>query len=153
MIEYFEDEAGEWRYRVKARNGEPLATSEGYRDKTDAKRGFEALARAVATALFYPAEWPDGIQHLSMPHKMVSEGGSIPGPAENPVNRVEGGPVQFGDDWPGLFLRGDACFAYVLALRSFLADKSDAFARAGVDGLITAMEATNVNRERGASST
>lgn len=24
-------------------------------------------------------------------------------------NRVETGPVQFGNDWPGVFIRGDAC--------------------------------------------
>lgn len=27
--------------------------------------------------------------------------------------RVESGPIRFGDDWPGLFLRGDTCFGYL----------------------------------------
>lgn len=147
-VDYFEDQAGEWRYRIKGANGEPLVTSEGYRDKTDAKRGFEALKRAIAATVF-AIEWPDGIQHLSMPHAMVSEGGSIPGSAEQPVSRVESGPVRFGDDWAGLWLRGDNCLAYALALRALKADKADAFAVAGVDGLITALESTN---ERGAST-
>lgn len=26
--------------------------------------------------------------------------------------RVETGPVQFGNDWPGVFIRGDECCAY-----------------------------------------
>lgn len=28
---------------------------------------------------------------------------------EAQADRVETGPVQFGDDWPGLFIRGDNC--------------------------------------------
>ncbi len=32
------------------------------------------------------------------------------------AQRVETGPIQFGDDWPGIFLRGDTAlyFAYLL---------------------------------------
>lgn len=30
--------------------------------------------------------------------------------------RLESGPVQFGDDWPGVFLRGDHCAYYALCL-------------------------------------
>lgn len=28
---------------------------------------------------------------------------------EEQEERVETGPIQFGDDWPGFFLRGDDC--------------------------------------------
>lgn len=36
----YEDEAGEWRFQLIADNGENVGpASEGYRDKTDAKRG------------------------------------------------------------------------------------------------------------------
>ncbi|MFL5900939.1 MAG: YegP family protein [Solirubrobacterales bacterium] len=150
MIDYFKDEAGEWRYRVKGANGEPLATSEGYRDQTDAKRGFEALNRAVAASVFAP-EWPHGIQRFTMPAMLEEDEHG------NPVNeidhyrgkvppRIESGPVQFGDDWPGLWLRGDSCFAYALALRAERLQSADAFSRAGVDGLITALESTNINK-------
>jgi hypothetical protein len=31
--------------------------------------------------------------------------------------RVETGDVQFGDDWPGLFIRGDNAFALALAVK------------------------------------
>lgn len=30
--------------------------------------------------------------------------------------RVETGAIQFGDDWKGLFIRGDACIAIVGAV-------------------------------------
>lgn len=39
MLEIFKDEAGEWRYRLKGRQGEPMFTSEGYTRKADARRG------------------------------------------------------------------------------------------------------------------
>jgi hypothetical protein len=32
--------------------------------------------------------------------------------------RVETGAVQFGDDWPGLFLRGDNALALVIWIQS-----------------------------------
>jgi hypothetical protein len=44
-------------------------------------------------------------------------------PAEE--KRVESGPIMFGDDWPGLFLRGDDCFRYTFALREVILDKPD----------------------------
>ena len=31
-------------------------------------------------------------------------------------SRVETGPVQFGDDWPGIFIRGDNAMWYRYAL-------------------------------------
>lgn len=147
MTEYFEDQAGEWRYRVKGENGETLVTSEGYRDQTDAKRGYDALERILAGQHFTP-EWPSLIQHFTMPELLggISAHDAETGPPEHQPTRVEGGPVQFGDDWPGLFLRGDACHAYALALKAERSQSADAFSRAGVDGLITALESTNVNR-------
>lgn len=35
--------------------------------------------------------------------------------------RVECGAIQFGDDWPGLFLRGDSAIAFGMYLKMFLA--------------------------------
>jgi hypothetical protein len=34
--------------------------------------------------------------------------------------RMPTGPVAFGDDWPGIFIRGDECLGYVNALREVL---------------------------------
>lgn len=36
--------------------------------------------------------------------------------------RVETGVVQFGNDWPGVFIRGDNALGYALALRSAKSD-------------------------------
>ncbi len=36
----------------------------------------------------------------------------------SPAPRPETGPMQFGDDWPGLFIRGDNAFGYSLALNT-----------------------------------
>jgi hypothetical protein len=43
MVEYFTDEAGGHRYRIRGRNGEPMVTSEGYTTARDARRGYEDL--------------------------------------------------------------------------------------------------------------
>lgn len=144
-VQYFEDAGGECRYRIVAENGEPLVTSEGYRDVADAKRGFEALKRAIAATMFAP-EWPGGVQLFTMPELIgaIRDGEEVPATAQ--PSRIESGPVRFGDDWTGLFLRGDGCFAYALALKAQLEDKGDAFSRAGLEGLITALESTNEKR-------
>ena len=36
--------------------------------------------------------------------------------------RVETGAVKFGDDWPGLFVRGDDAFQLAQAIKDVLAD-------------------------------
>ena len=41
------DARGQWRWRVKARNGEIVAASEGYATKGNAVRGAADLARAL----------------------------------------------------------------------------------------------------------
>ena len=47
MIEIFNDNAGEWRFRVKGKNGEIVATSEGYTRERDAHRGAETLIAII----------------------------------------------------------------------------------------------------------
>jgi len=37
-------------------------------------------------------------------------------------DRPETGTMQFGDDWPGVFIRGDNAFAFAMALRNALED-------------------------------
>lgn len=39
-------------------------------------------------------------------------------PATILSGRVETGPVQFGDDWPGLFIRGDNAFGMKMVIDS-----------------------------------
>ena len=47
----------------------------------------------------------------------------LPAPLELP--RVETGAVQFGDDWPGLFIRGDNALCLMLNIKKLLALLSD----------------------------
>ena len=44
-------------------------------------------------------------------------------PAAEP--RVETGPVQFGNDWPGVFIRGDCAFGYAMCLEQVLQAMGD----------------------------
>lgn len=39
----------------------------------------------------------------------------LPAPTDG-EGRVETGPVQFGDDWPGTFVRGDNGMGYAMAI-------------------------------------
>lgn len=55
-FEIFPDDAGEFRFRLRAANGEIVSSSEGYRDATDARRGIEALVTAVDAARSGPAD-------------------------------------------------------------------------------------------------
>lgn len=41
-------------------------------------------------------------------------------PFDNKTGRVETGAVQFGDDWPGLFIRGDNAFALAINVQALL---------------------------------
>jgi hypothetical protein len=60
-------------------------------------------------------------------------------------NRVESGPIMFGDDWPGLFLRGDDCHRFVVSLRELVLDsaKIGFITRQVVMGLIDDLESSN----------
>jgi len=51
------------------------------------------------------------------------------------MSRVETGPVQFGDDWPGVFIRGDNAFAYSMALSDALEQLEDPLLKAQLEGL------------------
>ncbi len=42
-FELYTDKAGEFRFRLKARNGEIIATSEGYKSKTSALGGIQSV--------------------------------------------------------------------------------------------------------------
>lgn len=47
MTEIYQDEKGEWRFRVKGKNGEIVATGEGYSRPADAERGLATLRRIL----------------------------------------------------------------------------------------------------------
>lgn len=49
-FEVYKDKAGEFRFRLKARNGEIIATSEGYKAKDGCKNGIDSTRTNAADA-------------------------------------------------------------------------------------------------------
>jgi uncharacterized protein YegP (UPF0339 family) len=49
-FEMYEDKAGEYRFRLKARNGEIIAVSEGYKAKASCKNGIESVRKNAPDA-------------------------------------------------------------------------------------------------------
>ena len=47
-FELYEDKAGEFRFRLKARNGEVIAVSEGYKAKASCLNGIESVRKNAA---------------------------------------------------------------------------------------------------------
>ena len=48
--EIYKDKAGEFRFRLKAANGEPILASEGYASKDGCKNGIESVGKNVPDA-------------------------------------------------------------------------------------------------------
>ena len=55
-FEIFTDKAGEYRFRLKARNGEVIAVSEGYTAKTGCLNGIESVKKNAPEAEVVKAE-------------------------------------------------------------------------------------------------
>ncbi|MCR5686079.1 MAG: YegP family protein [Lachnospiraceae bacterium] len=49
-FEIYKDKAGEFRFRLKATNGQIIATGEGYKDKKACKNGIESVKKNAADA-------------------------------------------------------------------------------------------------------
>lgn len=49
-FEVYKDKAGEFRFRLKATNGQIIATSEGYKAMAGCKRGIESIKKNVVDA-------------------------------------------------------------------------------------------------------
>ena len=49
-FELYQDKAGEYRFRLKATNGEIIAVSEGYTAKAGCKNGIESVRKNVVDA-------------------------------------------------------------------------------------------------------
>ena len=56
-------------------------------------------------------------------------------PKPSKMQRVETGAVQFGDDWPGIFIRGDNAAHYSMALDSLLSGSFDPMTTGVLSGL------------------
>lgn len=55
-FEVYQDKAGKYRFRLKAGNGEVVATGEAYESKSSARAGCEAVQRAAAGASIVEAD-------------------------------------------------------------------------------------------------
>lgn len=49
-FEVYKDKAGEYRFRLKAANGQVIATSEGYTTKAACENGIESVKKNAAEA-------------------------------------------------------------------------------------------------------
>ena len=49
-FELYEDKAGEFRFRLKAKNGEIIGVSEGYKTKASAENGIESVKKNAPEA-------------------------------------------------------------------------------------------------------
>ena len=49
-FEVYQDKAGEYRFRLKARNGEPIGKSEGYKSKASCLNGIESVGKNAPEA-------------------------------------------------------------------------------------------------------
>ncbi len=49
-FEIFNDKSGEFRFRLKAKNGEIIATSEGYKTMDNCKNGVESVRKNAANS-------------------------------------------------------------------------------------------------------
>ena len=54
--EVYQDKAGEYRFRLKARNGEIIATGEGYKAKASALNGIASIGKNAPDAAVEKAE-------------------------------------------------------------------------------------------------
>lgn len=49
-FELYKDQAGHFRFRLRSRNGDIVASCESYQTKADAEKGIAAVQRAAADA-------------------------------------------------------------------------------------------------------
>jgi hypothetical protein len=61
------------------------------------------------------------------------------------VERIETGPVQFGDDWPGVFIRGDNALWFAKCLEIALAElPRDTLTKTVLYGLVSDLRSCSV---------
>lgn len=73
----------------------------------------------------------DGLEHIEVDDALAS-GGILLALKGIKGHRIENGPIQFGADWPGVFIRGDDALGYAATLRKLLISTS--FLRGTISG-------------------
>jgi hypothetical protein len=61
--------------------------------------------------------------------------------------RIETGPVKFGKDWTGVFIRGDEVFGLLLALEQSLDPLADGLALLQVQSFLDVLRSSNENNK------
>ena len=61
-FEIFMDKAGEYRFRLKAGNGEIILASEGYKQKASAENGIASVQKNASEAARYERKESESIQ-------------------------------------------------------------------------------------------
>lgn len=61
--------------------------------------------------------------------------------------RLETGKVQCGDDWPGVFIRGDNAMAYMMALHSLIQRSELGINELACNGLLDLLGEASVKNE------
>jgi len=56
VFEWYKDKAGKYRFRLKAANGETIATSEGYASKEGCVGGIESVKKSAPIAKIVEAK-------------------------------------------------------------------------------------------------
>jgi hypothetical protein len=98
MVEYYEDNAGGWRFRVKSGNHEIVASGESYANKSNAKRGYRALLDAVHADLLAElragtiVESEESMEAGKSYIAMLEEGAAVPA-AEGAADAAMPAPV------------------------------------------------------------
>lgn len=66
--------------------------------------------------------------------------------------RVETGVIQFGDDWPGVFIRGDNAFYLAVHLLGLIKHSEDEISRSAMVGLYELLRGAQVENAGGLPS-
>lgn len=88
-----------------------------------------------------------GQNYLIVP---VSEDDPVqPADPSQPEPRIETGAVQFGDDWPGVFIRGDNAGYFAMMLDQYLRGQGGPLAAEILRGLLRTLEGCRLPRPEG----
>lgn len=66
---------------------------------------------------------------------------------EHTGERVETGPLQIGDDWPGFFIRGDNALALWLGIEALLLGRESPIERCEVEAFSRKLRGVEVKHE------
>ena len=65
-FELYTDDAGKYRFRLKAKNGEIILTSQGYEQKNGAENGIESVKKNCSEECFETKTAKDGREYFVM---------------------------------------------------------------------------------------